>query len=124
MKLVSVVEIRDNNDTGEKEILFSDGSTLSSYHSTQCCESHYLCFDCISVKDFEGATFDLSNDMFFSRIPDYGIQLNPVRGYSIRIPGYGSNNGYYSENLSLILVPSDGGEPKYYDITDCQVVSG
>lgn len=123
MKLVSVVEIRNNRDTDEKEILFSDGSRLYSYHSTTCCENHYLCFDGISVEDFDGAVFDLSNDMFFSRIPAYGIQLNPLNGYSIRIPGYGSNNGYYSEHLSLILI-SPESEPKYYDITDCQVVSG
>jgi hypothetical protein len=52
------------------------------------------------------------------KIEDYGIELIPVHGWSVKIPGYGSNNGYYSTNLSLVL--SDGRE---FDITECQEIN-
>jgi hypothetical protein len=47
--------------------------------------------------------------------------LNPIKGHPVRIPGYGSNNGYYSSNLDLVL--SDGKRfEKYYDISECQEI--
>jgi len=98
---------------------FENGVKLYSDHSQDCCESHFLSFSDIKLDDFDGLEFDLSNDNFFTRIPDYGIQLNPIKGYPVRIPGYGSNNGYYSSNLDLVL--SDGKVfEKYYDISECQ----
>lgn len=117
--LAKVVEVR-NTDDGY--IVFDNGYTLNSYHSQDCCESHSLDFEHISVEDFEGLEFDLSGEDFFKRIPDYGIELIPVKGWGVRIPGYGYNNGYYSSNLDLVL--SDGkGNDKTFDISDCQEIS-
>ena len=99
--------------------MFENGVILSSYHETDCCESHYLDMADLTLEDFEGLEFDLTNDSFFKRIEDYGIELIPIRGHSVKIPGYGSNNGYYSDKLDLTL--SDGkGFHKQYDITECQ----
>ena len=98
---------------------FENGVKLYSDHCHDCCESHFLSFSDIKLDDFDGLEFDLSNDNFFTRIPDYGIQLNPIKGYPVRIPGYGSNNGYYSSNLDLVLT-DDKGFTKYYDISECQ----
>lgn len=103
-------------------LLFSDGSKLYSEHYADCCEHHYLDFTSLDLKETAHLEFDLSGDKFFNRIPEYGIELLPLNGHPIRIPGYGSNNGYYSENLHLVLMRGDG-KVKTYDVTDCQIVS-
>jgi len=99
-------------------IKFDNGLELSSYHSTDCCEHHWVEFGAVDINDFDGLEFDLSDDKFFNRIPDYGIELVPVKGWSVRIPGYGNNNGYYSDKLDLTL--SDG---RIFDISDCQEIT-
>lgn len=102
----------------QESIRFSDGTLLTSEHDQDCCEQHYLSLGDITMEEVEDLKFDLSNDSFFTRIPDYGISLNPIKGWPVRIPGYGSNNGYYSDNLTLQL--SLNGEVRTFDITDCQ----
>jgi hypothetical protein len=100
---------------------FDNGMFLYSDHDQDCCESHYLSLSDLTLDDFKGLEFDLSNDDFFERIEDYGIALKPKNGHSVRIPGYGSNNGYYSSNLALIITNTDGQSVfKKYDITECQ----
>lgn len=104
---------------GEDEIVFDNGLVLYSNHDQNCCENHYLSMKDLSLDDFDGLIFDLSNDNFFKRIEDYGIELIPINGHSVKIPGYGSNNGYYSSNLTLIISNNKDFE-KTYDITECQ----
>ncbi len=116
MKNLKVVKI--DSDSLE----FDNGIVLTSDHYQDCCESHYLSLRDLTLEDFEGLEFDLSNDDFFERIGGYGIALKPINGFPVRIPGYGSNNGYYSSDLSLEL--SDGkGFTKSYDISDCQDIN-
>ena len=104
------------------EIEFENGVKLYSNHESDCCEHHYLSLNDLTMADFEGLEFDLTNDNFFKRIEYYGIELIPTNGHSVKIPGYGSNNGYYSSNLALIL--TNGKDfTNEYDITECQVVS-
>jgi hypothetical protein len=98
-------------------IYFDDGTVLASDHQQECCESHYLSFSDIKLDDFEGLEFDLNSDNFFNRVEDYGIELIPINGRPVRIPGYASNNGSYSSNLSLVLY---GTINKDFDISDCQ----
>jgi len=115
--LTKVIRITDDY------IEFDNGLKLLSEHEQDCCENHYLDFNHLDINDFEGLKFDLSDDKFFTRIENYGISLNSINGYPIRIPGYGQNNGWYSSNLTLVLTDYD----KYYkkfDITGCQVISG
>jgi hypothetical protein len=114
--ICKVTEIK-NEDDGI--IVFSNGYTLTTHHDFDCCEHHYWSLTDLSIDDFDGLEFDLDGDDFFGRIEGYGICLVPIDGFPIRIPAYGDNNGYYTDNLSLIL--SDGNKViKEYDITECQ----
>jgi hypothetical protein len=106
------------------ELEFDNGLKLSSFHESDCCEQHFLCFSDITIDDFDGLEFDLSKDDFFERIEGYGIALNPTIGFPVRIPGYGCNNGYYSSNLSLVITNKDGDCLKSFDIEDCQSICG
>jgi hypothetical protein len=115
MKNLKVVKI--NSDSLE----FNNGVVLTSDHEQECCESHYLSLSDLTLNDFDELEFDLTSDDFFERIEDYGIALKPIIGHLVRIPGYGSNNGYYSSNLSLIITDVDGKKPyKEFNITECQ----
>lgn len=101
-------------------LYFDDGTMLFSSHQQDCCENHYLDFSNLMMDDFEGLEFDLSGEDFFERVENYGIALKPIKGLPVRIPGYGSNNGYYSTNLTLCL---SGPITKEFDITNCQEVN-
>jgi len=116
MKNLKAVKIEND------ELVFNDGTRLLSNHDQDCCEHHYLDFASLDISDFDGLEFDLTNDDFFEKIEDYGIALKPINGFPVRIPGYGSNNGYYSSNLDLIL--TNGADfKKTFDISECQEVS-
>lgn len=115
MNKVKVVYINDG-------IRFDNGAFLSSNHTPDCCEHHYLDFTYITIDEFDGLEFDLTSDKFFERIEDYGIALIPIHGHPVRIPGYGINNGYYSADLELVLTDPNGSE-RFYDITSCQEIS-
>ena len=115
MKNLKVVKI------DSESLVFDNGMVLTSHHDQDCCEFHYLSLSDLTLEDFKGLEFDLSNDDFFERVKDYGIALKPNNGHPVRIPGYGSNNGYYSSNLDLIILNPDGKETfKKYDISECQ----
>lgn len=115
MKNLKVIKVED------EEIEFENGVKLFSSHDSDCCENHYLSFRDLKIDDFEGLEFDLTNDDFFKKIEDYGIELIPVNGHSVKVPGYGSNNGFYSTNLQLCL--SGNGIEKEWDVTECQVIT-
>lgn len=110
-------------EIGNEEVIFDDGSTLQSEHQSDCCEHHWLDFSGLELADVSKLDFDLSGD-FFERVEDFGIRLLPVNGMPIPVPGYGSNNGYYSSNLHLVLTDANGREVSSFDIGDCQVIDG
>jgi hypothetical protein len=107
---------------GSDAIEFENGVKLYSNHETDCCEYHKLNLSDLTIADFEGLEFDLTNDGFFNRIPDYGIELIPLHGHSVKIAGHGYNNAYYSDQLDMII-EKDGKENKRYDITECQDIT-
>jgi hypothetical protein len=103
-------------------VTFDNGIVLSSYHQPDCCESHWLAFEDLTLADFEGLEFDFTNDDFFRRIEDYGIELIPIVGHTVKIAGHGSNNGYYNSSLDFCI---DGaGINKTFDISECQDIDG
>jgi len=116
MKNLKVVKV------DAESIEFENGVQLYSDHDQDCCENHYLSFGDLTIADFEGLEFDLTGEDFFKRIEDYGIELIPINGHSVKVPGYGSNNGYYSSNLDLILTDKKDFN-KRFDISECQVIS-
>jgi len=108
---------------GDYGITFENGLELSSNHEGDCCETHELYFKDLSLADFAGLEFDLSNDNFFKRIDGYGIELLPIHGWPVRVAGHGYNNGCYSDKLDLIL--TNGKDfTKTYNITECQEQHG
>lgn len=109
---------------GDGVIIFNNGYRLSSSHDSDCCESHCWSLSDLTMDDFNGLQFDLDGDNFFERVEGYGIKLLPVNGFPISIPGYGYNNGYYSENLSLVLSDDRYITIKEFDITECQTIDG
>ena len=115
-KLKGIKVINLKNDV----IYFDDGTELYSEHESDCCETHKLVLDDLTLDDFEGLEFNIEDDNFFTRIKDYGIALNPIIGFPIRIPGYAFNNGWYSSNLALVVRNIITGYYKSYDITECQ----
>lgn len=117
MKTENLVTVASIN---KDEIHFSDGSRLYSEHEQDCCESHYLSFEHLTLDDFKGLEFDLRGD-FFEKVDGYGIRLKPVSGFPVSVPGYGYNNGYYGANIDLIV--NFGEEIKRFDVSECQVIS-
>lgn len=103
-----------------ESIEFNCGYVLTYLHNQDCCENHYLSFDYVTLSDFDGLYFNLSNNNFFNKIESYGIELIPLNGFSVKIPGYSDNNGYYSDNLFLILLNEKGEKIREIDITECQ----
>jgi len=111
-----LVKVLSVNSTG---ISFEFGFRLESYHEPECCETHYLSFDDVELSEFDDLVFDLSEDKFFKRIPGYGIELIPMNGHSVKIPGYADNNGLYSDKL-ILVVTENGKTVNQCDITECQ----
>lgn len=108
-------------EIGNDFISFENNIKLFSFHESDCCEHHELNLKDLTIEEFDGLEFDLTNDNFFKRIPDYGIELIPIYGHSVKIAGHGYNNGYYSDQLDLII-EQDGKQIKKFDITECQVI--
>lgn len=88
------------------------------------CEEHYLDFDSVKLEEVEGLEFDVSNSVTFERVDGYGIRLHAINGHPVSIPGYGYNNGDYSESIDLQLLGSDGKVIASYDVSECQTVRG
>lgn len=100
-------------------IVFDCGKKLYSWHQQDCCEQHYLDFTDLSIDDFEGLQFKLSSSGdFFERVDGFGIRLLPLNGLPISVPGYGSNKGYYSSDLDLVL--EENGKETIFNISECQ----
>jgi len=117
MKKVKVTEIKLT------ELIFNNGVKLVSDHEQDCCETHFLSFGDLEMSDFDVLEFDLSNDNFFNRINDYGIELVPIYGHTVKIPGYGSNNGYYSSAINLVIIDANDKVIKSYDVSNCQKIT-
>ena len=105
-----------------EDIVFSNGQILGSEHCQDCCESHYLSFEGLTLEELDGMLFDLDGE-FFEKVDGYGIRLKPLNNHPVSVPGYGYNNGYYGTDLNLVL--SGGGLPrKEFDVSECQVIEG
>lgn len=76
----------------------------------------------LELSDFDGLEFDLTKKETIELIDGFGIALHPIEGYPVRIPCYGSNNGYYSSDLT-ICVSDKNGTLFAHDATDCQEIN-
>lgn len=117
MESLKVVKIIDD------ELIFDNGTKLYSDHDQYCCEHHYLNFSGLELDEFDDLVFDLSDDTFFRPIEGFGVELVPINGHSVRVAGYGYNNGYYGSNIDLVMVDAVGKELNRYDVSECQDLS-
>lgn len=118
MKLVKIIKNLGNG------FEFDNGWKLYSDHEQSCCEHHELDTSGIEISEYEDLEFNLQLEEPFKRIHGYGIELIANNNFPLRIPGYGYNNGYYSDNLNLILIDENHKIIKNWDITDCQSIDG
>ena len=111
-----------NVDHDSQALAFDNGTKLYAVHKRDCCERHDISLNDLTIDDFDGLEFDQAN--MVRPIPGYGIELVPLVGWPVRIPGYGSNNGYYSTNLTLVIESADRGTKTTIDISNCQQIGG
>lgn len=69
MKNLKVVKINSNI------IEFENGVQLYSEHCSSCSEEHYLSMDDLTMLDFEGLEFDLTNDMLTTMVTTHPIWI-------------------------------------------------
>lgn len=117
-----MTDIRTIVSVENDRVVFDDGRWLESNHEADCCEHHWLDFT-EAAKDgaLVGMRLDLAGE-FFRRVPEYGIELlsaSPDR-LPVRVPGYGRNNGYYGNQIDLVLRGREGMTLKRWDVTECQ----
>ena len=128
--LPSIVRIlKIEGDENKSKVIFENGYTLYSEHNQDCCEWHYLDFTMLKNYNIGTATgqkiniyeqeFDFSKGIPFKKVDGVGILLIDTQGNKYLINGYGYNNGYYSDEIELVL--TKGRLVKYrYDVTECQ----
>ena len=113
MNKLKVIEVKSDN------IKFDNGMVLSAFHKDKTYADNYLCFDDLTLNDFKDLEFDLTTDKFFNRMIGYGIELVPIKGHSIRTPGYGVDSGFYTSDLELVLTSGDNIIKKF-EVSDNQ----
>ena len=130
---IKAVSIKDKNDV----------YYITSAHKATLWDEHYMCLDDFQWDELEGKTFTITKDEedLFHRIPNFGIVLRPDKGYGLRIPCYGVNNGYYCDNLSIVVTKHKDHIKAYrsrwddenfnqlvsnslhvYDVKECQII--
>lgn len=86
---------------------FDDGSTLFCKHEQDCCEDVYADFS--SLQDeagFMDADFQLTKDCI-ECVSGSGFRIKDTKGNAYFVPCYSKQNGYYSNNLTLIYKARD-----------------
>lgn len=112
------------------EVIFDDGSILTSEHRPDCCENHYIDFSNLALCNLDVVTgetiniyereFDFSNRINFGRVDGVGVLLYDTKGSKYLCNGYGYNNGYYSTDIDLVLKAPNGEVAYLYDVSECQ----
>ena len=107
----------DNGYNGEKVtakynhngVEFSNGYSITDYHDQDCCESVYADWSSLDDTSFVFETF---TKVVIRFIENVGFRINDHT-----INCYNEQNGYYSEELSLII-EKDDRKLMEFDITD------
>ena len=92
-------------------VTLENGITISYYHEQECCEDVYADFEALKDTTFENEVIEIP---VIEKVTDKGIRIN---GYFV--PCYNSQNGYYSNDLSLIIKSKNGEVLQHLDITSC-----
>lgn len=92
-----------------EQIEFDDGTTITHHHEQDCCESVYADFESLKDQDIKEKDF---KEIKIEGVKGSGFRLN---GYFI--PCYNEQNGYYSDDLELVI-KHPNGDRTIKDITE------
>lgn len=123
LRVVGFHEDIDGNTGFRLEDDFDNTYILCSEHEKDCCEVHHLDISGFKEEDFFDIHFDfdiVDLSRSIERVEGSGIRLVPNDAHPIFVPGYSSNNGYYSDDLSLCFYGYEIGTLGKIDITECQ----
>lgn len=111
--------------TGGK-VIFDNGYILDYFHDQDCCEQVYADFDVLETYNVSTKTgkninikeIDFEEDLnkLIKGIEGQGFNMISKIGEQFFVPCYNDQNGYYSNDLELILYKKDKKET--LDITD------
>ena len=97
-------------------IEFDNGMILESEHDQDCCESHYADFESLIGQGWEDKEFPehlselvVDSEMEIKYTDDYNeswksfFQIKDKDNNKYTLTIYNANNGYYSDNVTLVL---------------------
>lgn len=86
----------DHEDNGA--IVLADGTSIEFVHDQDCCETVYADLSALYDTGFmEDMSIRLSN-LKIEKVAGYGVRIN---GYGI--PCYDMQNGYYNDDINIII---------------------
>ena len=94
---------------------FSDDTQLTMFHEQDCCETVYIEDIIGDISDLVGTPITMFEEVTeFGRPTEWGetstwtfYKIATVKGY-VTIRWFGTNNGYYSEEVNLEYSDSEG----------------
>ena len=98
----------------EEKINFDNGFELRYYHDQDCCENVYADFKILKTYNLSTKTgktinihdIDFNEDLetLIEGVAEAGFNMKSKIGEAFFVPCYNVQNGYYNDNLELILV--------------------
>lgn len=118
------MRIKEINEEG---ILFDNGYKLIAYHEQDCCENVYADFEILKTYNVSTRTgksikiqeidFNENLEELIQGIKEQGFNMVSKIEERFFVPCYNEQNGYYSNNLELILYKNNNIK-EILDITD------
>lgn len=111
----------------EDKIVFDNGNYLEYRHEQDCCERVYADFKNLQVFTDVGANAVKSDDLVFdpdltkhiTQAEGVGFMIEDKNGVRLFVSCYDCQNGYYSDDLTLIYHNVYTGKVEKIDITEC-----
>lgn len=111
----------------EDKIVFDNGNYLEYEHQQDCCERVYADFKNLQVFTDVGANAVKSDDLVFdpdltkhiTQAEGVGFMIEDKNGVRLFVSCYDCQNGYYSDDLTLIYHNVYTGKVEKIDITEC-----
>ena len=91
-------------------ITLKDGTEIFDHHDQDCCEAVYADWPEDIEEDLKDVTLET---LKIEYVEDFGFKIN-----GISVSCHNSQNGYYSDQLDLIVRAADGTVVANHDLTD------
>ena len=91
----------------EEKIIFDNGTEISFVHDTECCEKVYADFKQLKDSPFGILNSDFENDVKIEVVKNAGFRFGDDSNSWWFVPCYDVQNGYYSDDLTLIITFPD-----------------